>query len=1149
MARLSILSLGTLQISLDAVPLTAFASDKARALLTYLAVESDRPHRRESLVGLLWPEYPERHARHTLSQALFNVRQVTGDCRAEPAARFLDVRPDTLQFCRDSDYWLDLELFTTAHREGAFGAAASLATLEQASALYRGPFMDGFSLADSPAFEEWLLLLRERLERAAMQLLEVLVRAHTAQGAYEPALRFAWRQLELDPWREDVHRAIMQLLVMSGQRNAALAQYEACRTLLWNELGLRPEAQTTALFERIKAGSLGAPARPVFATTPYAQSPGEGVGAGGEHRGGLTSGGGSPSGLPPNNLPVQLTPFIGREAELAAVTERLRRPDCRMLALVGPGGIGKTRLALEAARLSLHDFTHGVFLAPLVALQAPQALLPALATAIGLPLRPEKDVGKQLQTALRDKKMLLILDNFEHLLPGLEHLLQLLEATTHLKLLLTSRIHLRAQASSVFSVPGMALPARDADLASAAASDAVQLFVSGATRACGTFALTTETLPDVIAICRLVQGMPLALLLAAAWLPALSLGAIRARLAADAERTWDFLHTTWEDMPERHRSLRAVFDQSWALLTIREQAVFQALAVFRGRFTRAAAMEVTGATLPELRSLIAKSCLQLTPAGAYEMHPLLRQYAAAKLVQYPEVWQEVRARRSAYYAVNLTQWAMELQGAQQQSAWRALEFEMDNAARAWHWSAVEGRVAELAGMLPALGLYHDWAARPEVGFAACQLAVERLEPNAAPEAREVLALALAWMGHFHWLAGRVAAAVTTLEHSLEVLETFEPASTAANATRAFVLLQQGDMAMAHDRERALEHYRASLALFRQVDQGWGQRQVLTALGWWGWHTNNLSMAREHLEAGLALAREAGDTRTLLWAIKGLSGVAMILGRFEEAASLSEKCLALARDLDDALEVAGACYSLGIKRVMLADFEAAQALFEECIRIHQNAIGVPGTLAVSMVGYALMFKGCYEEARTWVGAALQRMQQAGDRRGVGWTAFVLGSIELALGKVSAALDLLQTSISAYRALGQSFELSVALGASGWAHYRLGRFAEAQREIVESLRIALEARCTPTLSYGISGIALLLASQGQAERAVELYALVEVHFPVVRRSPWFADLGWAPIMVAAAAISPEDLAAAQARGRARELWATAAELLEEFGTQMR
>lgn len=1132
MARLSILSLGTLQITLDAVPLTAFASDKARALLTYLAVESDRPHRRERLAGLLWPEYPERRARHTLSQALLSVRQVTGDHQADPVARFFDVRPDTLQFCRHSDYWLDLETFTTAHRESAFGAAASLATLEQASALYRGPFMDGFSLADSPAFEEWLLLLRERLERAAMQLLEVLVRTHTAQGAYEPALRFAWRQLELDPWREDVHRTIMHLLVMQGQRNAALAQYEACRIQLWDELGVRPEAQTTALFERIKAGLLGVPARPLYPATPDAGSPGDGAGSGG---------------LPPNNLPVQLTPFIGREAELAAVTVRLRSPDCRLLAVVGPGGIGKTRLALETARLSLHHFPHGVFLAPLVALQAPQVLLPALAAAIGLPLRPDKDVGAQLQHALRDRKMLLILDNFEHLLPGLEHLLQLLEATTHLKLLLTSRIQLRAQASSVFPIPGMALPASDADLASAAASDAVQLFVAGARRACGTFALNAETLPDVVAICHLVQGMPLALLLTTAWLPALSLGAIRARLAADAERTWDFLHTTWEDMPERHRSLRAVFDQSWALLTIREQAVFQALAVFRGRFMRAAAMEVTGATLPELRSLIAKSCLQLTPAGAYEMHPLLRQYAAAKLVQNPEVWQEVRARRSAYYAANLAQWAMELQGAQQQSAWRALEFEMDNAARAWHWSAVEGRVAELAGMLPALGLYHDWAARPEVGLAACQLAVERLEPNAEPEAREVLALALAWLGRFHWLARRPAAAVTAFERSLEVLETLDPTSAAVGATRAFIMLQQGGMAMQSDRERALEHYRASLALFRQVNQDWGQRQALTALGWWGWHTNNLDVAREHFERGLTLAREAGDTRTMLWVIKGLSGVAMSLGRFEEARSLSEECLALARSLDDALEIAGACYSLGIKRIMLADFEAAQALFEECIRIHQNAIGVPGTLAVSMVGYALMFKGCYEEARTWVGAALQQMQQANDRRGIGWTAYVLGSLELALGEVSAALDLLQTSVSAYRPLGQGFELSLALGVSGWVHCRLGQHAEAQRALVEALRIAQETGSAPTLSYGVPGLALVLAAQGHAERAVELYALIEAHFPVVRRSPWFADLGWAPILDAAAALPPERLAAARARGCARELWATAAELVEEFGAE--
>jgi DNA-binding SARP family transcriptional activator len=255
MGQLAIVSLGTLHMSLDTTPLTDFNSDKARALLTYLAVESDRAHHREHLAGLLWPEYPERRARHSLSQVLYSVRTVIGDREAPPSARYLDVTRQTLQFRPTSDYWLDVDTLNACH-DGLHqqDARSILETLEEAIALYRGPFLAGFSLGDSPAFEEWTLLQRERLERLAMEILGALVEGYSDQGTYDEALHWAWRQLDLDPWREDAHRQVIRLLALNGQHAAALAQYERCRQVLQQELQAAPDAETVALIERIQTG-------------------------------------------------------------------------------------------------------------------------------------------------------------------------------------------------------------------------------------------------------------------------------------------------------------------------------------------------------------------------------------------------------------------------------------------------------------------------------------------------------------------------------------------------------------------------------------------------------------------------------------------------------------------------------------------------------------------------------------------------------------------------------------------------------------------------------------------------------------------------------------------------------------------------------
>ncbi len=262
MAHLSARLLGPLYVTLNDELVTGFESDKARALFAYLVVETERPHRREKLAGLLWPKRPEEAARANLRQTLANLRQILGDqgraAGPDSAPLFLRVSRQTIQLNIDSDTWVDVTTFTDLVKAGAL--PGDVRHLEQAVKLYRGHFLEGFSVGDSPAFEEWALLKRERLHRTAIEALQRLADAYEQRGEYRRALRYAWRQVELDPWRERARRQLMRLLALSGERGAALAQYETCSRVLDEELGVEPAEETNKLYEQIRNGKLQAPA-------------------------------------------------------------------------------------------------------------------------------------------------------------------------------------------------------------------------------------------------------------------------------------------------------------------------------------------------------------------------------------------------------------------------------------------------------------------------------------------------------------------------------------------------------------------------------------------------------------------------------------------------------------------------------------------------------------------------------------------------------------------------------------------------------------------------------------------------------------------------------------------------------------------------
>ncbi|MGE5141579.1 MAG: BTAD domain-containing putative transcriptional regulator, partial [Rudaea sp.] len=672
MSHLMLGALGSLQVMAGNVPITGFESDKVRALLLYLAVESHQPHRRDALLGLLWPDSSEDIARRNLRQALYNLRQAIGDHAADPP--YLLITREEIQFNPASDHRLDVSTFNSLldtcdeHLPRCVEVCSVHASrLEQALALYRGPFLHEFFLADSDEFEEWAVQRREQLQRRVLEALSYLGNYYELNQEYEGARRCGLRQLEIDPWREEAHRQVMRVLWAKGDRSGALAQFESCRRVLGKDLGIEPSTETVRLYEQIKRGEMEVDK----SKAPAAAS------------------------QSPQELPMQATPFVGREKELRELSRLLMDPECRLLTLVGPGGIGKTRLALQAAADMKDQFQDGAAFVALAGTDSPGSIAPSIADAIGLVFSGPLDLKIQLLSYLRPKAMLLLLDNVEQLLDGVPLFGEILEQAPRTRLLVTSREQLNLLGEWLFEVEGLDLPGDEQD-ESLEQSSAVALFIQRARRARQGLTLDEDDKQAVARISRLVGGMPLALELAAAWVRILSPGEI----AQEIEGGIDFLAASVRDLPERHRSMRAVFDHSWRLLNAGERAALARLSVFRGGFEREAAEAIAGANLPLLSALLAKSLLHRLPGGhaaaphsvRYDLHELVRQYAADRLHENPEEEAAARNRHSDYYINSAARLEQHLKGPRQLDALAEMTAEMENIRLGWRHAVTHCRV-------------------------------------------------------------------------------------------------------------------------------------------------------------------------------------------------------------------------------------------------------------------------------------------------------------------------------------------------------------------------------------------------------------------------------------------------------------------------
>jgi DNA-binding SARP family transcriptional activator/predicted ATPase len=1116
MPQLVISLLGPFRVTLNETPVSGFVSKKAQALFAYLAVEAERPHTRQELQGLLWSDYLDSSARANLRSVLANLRRVIGDQAASPP--FLQITRETIQFNRKSDHHRDVAVLDGVSLARKVDPAA-VPSLEITVAQTQGPLLSGFSMSDSPAFEEWLLLKQEYYSQRLSDALYHLATYYEEQGAYDRALVYAQRWALLDPWHEEAHQQVMRLLARSGRRSQAVAHFEACRRILAAELGIEPSDETVVLVERIRRGEL--------AGEPQAQ----------------------PASFVANHLPRPLAPLIGRATELAELSRMLADPLQRLITIVGPGGIGKSHLALAVAASQSQQHRDGVALIALAPLESADGLTATFAKALEFTFDQSAPPEQQLLNYLRNKEMLLLMDNFEHLLDGRWFIQNALDAAPHLKFLATSRIRLQVRGEQLFPLDGLAYPEEESASAedppiNEASHDAIALFMQSVRRLRPGFGrvMGASDFAEIGRICRLVRGMPLAILLASTWIELLT----PREIADEIELDFQFLQVDGHGLPQRHHSLQAVFEHSWQLLTTEEQTLFLRFSVFRGGCTRHAAQAVTGAALTHLLALTNKFFLSRMSAqqggvvDRYEVHELLRQFAAHKLSQCPDDEKAVQQRHSAYYAAFLSRHTDDLKGSRQVEARAEIEVDGENVRAAWQWAVEQQQLEYMEQAVTGLAIVYEWRGRYQDGEAVCRAAVEQLAQTELHTDRHLLATLLTWQARFNRYLGHAALANQLAQDSLNLLNSLALGDRDVRAQQATTLLELGELAP--NLVEARELFQQALSLARAAGDRWGMAQGLHLLGDSLCVEPGTDAEGQHLlTESLGLFQSLGDRRNAAIVLQKIGFFAMLRGQHAQGEELLRQSLAINREMSSVVDIKNAIPPLATGLLFNGKFGEAFTLAQEYERFCQNLGNRPSLArAESLLSTSCLFLGRYENALEHALRGLELTKEVNDSGRISFVLWNLGDILLAQRAYSEAERHLQESIFLHRKMANQGRLMDVLTSLGFAAYGLGQIMQLQRSLTEALEMTAKERFWYTTIRCIPLAALFAITQGRPEQAVELYSLA-LCAPHIANSPWYEEVAGRHVRAAAQMLPNQAISAAEERGRARDLWETAAETL--------
>jgi DNA-binding SARP family transcriptional activator/predicted ATPase len=1338
MFELKICLLGPFSATYKDKPLQNFKTVKVQALFIFLAMERDYAHRRESLMELLWPDMPLESSQVNLRQTIYRLRQTFQDlCSDDDLGKYPVLLSDrhTVRFNPEIKIQTDVDTFKAGIIEDP------TSTIEH----YRGDFLTDFYLIDSNPFESWSESIREQLRRIALDTLNKLTKQAIDMGDYTSAQNYAWRQLEIDHFRENAYRQLMIALAQSGQRNAALAQFQICERRLNEGLGIDPSQETLDIYEKIQAdvlrktktpdskqisSSIGT--MPIFLLTDIESSTqlwdthhqamlpalfqhnsiledqitkhggrilelrGDGVkavfenvnplrcmidiqkslseadwgdvgnlkiriglhgvpsvrkgydyfekndayygpvlnhtarimdaGWGGQilvseqvrntcslpdnaswqdfglhnvknldhpiHIFGLLHPNLPYKSFPPirtltsqrvtkspdttffhHNIPPQPKSFIGRQKELSALKNLLGDPRNKLISIVGPGGIGKTHLAIAFATNTIETcqdpketciYPDGVFFIPLAAIDNPEQIIPTIAKELKIPTESSpspETLEKVTETSatpienltsfLQSKGMLVLLDNFEHLIEGAEIISELLAIGTSTKFLVTSRERLNIREEQIFPIQGLEFPDWEAP-EDPCEYTAMELFIHSARRVQPEFTLEPGDMIYLTRICSLVEGMPLGLELAASWVDTLSLEDITLEIQAGL----DFLETDVRNIPDRHRSIRAVFESSWSRLSESEKQILPRLSVFRDNFSRDAANEVAKASLRNLASFVSKSLIQFDQeTNHYHIHELLRQYGIEQLIKTLQDESETRNRHSSYYCHqierNLQQ--MMVGNTQMQSAIETMG-SLANIQLAWDWAVKHRNIENVKKAITGICLFYNWYMRIEEGLKTCDQALEMLDKLTTSEGtpqeidqyiltKRLYARILSWKGYFNIHFDHNLARMY-LDQAMIIINEMAKESIDAPTEHIWILYFQslldfltgemedareklhkslslsrreklhfwvfrclgmlGDVARNSGLPREAKHwYSQSLEESRAKNNRWGEINALNALGWAARKMMAYDEAEHYYEESYDLSKENNDQYAMINAMLSLGWLSLFLGKLDTAVTKLSEAEKLSKEVGTPHQIPSAQVNLGITYWLSGDFSRAEEMIGKSIALTREM----------SPGIRLFPNVCMAEYYTLLG----RYTEANDQiqtlkvwtRDIFVDSFinarflrVLGLIALVKKDYKTAAVHFNNSIVASQT--QSDDEQIAWSQAGLARALMGqgKWDEAHQTLTEALWTTIEIRGFIPLVFTLPMVVLYLSKE-DPEMAKQVLKQIQVS-PFIANAQFFDDV---------------------------------------------
>ena len=1129
MEALFISGLGSPQVLLNG-QVVNIKRRKAVALLVYLAVEG-RSQSREFLSGLFWPEYGQSKAYAYLRRTIWEINTVVGDGWLEVSRERIGI-PSSAKIQTDVSQFQALLRGIQAHDHPMEEPCVQcIDQLEAAMRLYRGDFLEGFSLSDCPQFDDWQFLHSELIRRMFQEAMQDLVNALEQSSRISQAIPHAQRWLATDKLNEHAHRKLMTLFAKNNQVQAALRQYEACQTILKKDLNLAPETVTTDLYNQIRemrlSTSLVEVVRPQILLSE------------GEPGSWLEQILSSPVQVAfQSNLPVQTTPFIGRKEEIREISELLHNPNCWLLTLTGMGGIGKTRLANQIGQEMSPNFPDGVFFVPSEGMKTISALIPKIAETIGLSFHPQEgSLDTQLNSFLRDKSLLIIFDNFEEFVSDAAILHQLHAAAAGVKFLVTSRERLKISGEWVFEVQGLDYPESDTTkFDEVLRYSAIKLFIQAARRTFDRFQIKEENFREIVAICQFVEGLPLGIEMAASWVNLLS----PKEILAEIHTNLDFLKTEFQDTPVRQRRMRAVLDYSWNRLNRKDQLALARLSVFQSGFTREAAEKVAGVSLADLKKHTDRSFIRQREPGEYHIHELMRQYALGKLLQSPKNYKNTRDRHASYYCAALSSWGSGLKGPDQVELLPVMRREIDNLQEAWVWATQERQIEQIKMELDGLCYFYLRTLRNQEGLQACQLGLAALEGAEAECPPDLRANLLAWKSIFCLNLDDHETARQAIDSALETTTGFEekrndfaPLQARISMTKAIIENYLGN------RERAIEYYDRAFTAYRQLqDFSSFSYLMLRSLDTSGVTSEKIY---QYLFEAIQFKRKSGDffnTAYLLYMYCMI--VAYHLGQPAQAKALMQESCELFEKLGDPL-------SKEMSLVAVDPILNINGRYAELLEVREKKLayarerGDRQTTGIYLgeTGETLCHLGNYLAAENHFKEALTQI-----KKGILYQyAFRLcgfGEVLLAQERISESYDVFQESIAGMK-IGEKWGQGKALAGLSMAALKMGKREKAWEFIQQALQYHYVGHTHYFTHFSLATYACLLSLNGDPLRGIEIYSMLEQQ-NFVRSSRWFNDIYRKPIYSAAMEKKPGEIKKAELVGKEMNLWRTLEQIIQ-------